>query len=141
MMRDKYILFFRIFSENRDSMRSIITVLSLIVITLSVFLCVNAKADLKVFPHIITPGSPSSNNRVFFEFSDTMDSKPTLEIFNINGEKIRDIRTLNPQAVVTGWRLVWDGKDDNGCIVLPGIYLYQWEENAKSVTGAIVVAR
>jgi hypothetical protein len=101
----------------------------------------HAYPDLKVFPKIITPGTPPSNGKVYFDFTVQNDQRPKLIIMNLVGEKIIEISTLNPQAIPSGWRLFWDGKDENGRLVMPGVYLYQWEESLKSRTGAIVVAR
>ena len=108
---------------------------------ITVILQTLAVADLKVYPRLITPGSPPYNEKVFFDFNDPLDSGFKLEILDLNGEKIREIETLNPQAIVSGWRLVWDGKDESGSLVMPGVYLYQWEEIGKIITGTIVVAR
>jgi hypothetical protein len=100
-----------------------------------------AFADLKVYPKIITPGTAPTNEKVFFDFTVLSEQKPRLKIVNLEGEKIIEISTLNPQAISTGWRLFWNGRDENGRLVLPGVYLYQWEDAPKVVTGAIIVAR
>jgi hypothetical protein len=98
-------------------------------------------ADLKVYPRIITPGLTAENDRVFFDFTDYDDPKPKLSIFDLNGRKIKDISALNPQPVITGWRLYWDGRDSGGNPVMPGVYVYQFEEGTKETTGTIVVSR
>ena len=98
-------------------------------------------ADLKVYPRIITPGTPPENEKVFFEFSFFDEPKPTLRIMDITGRKVRDIPVLNPRPIVSGWIVSWDGTDENGSLVLPGIYIYQWEEGLKTINGTIVVSR
>ena len=107
-----------------------------------VILSVSLFADLKVYPRIITPGTPPDNERVFFDFTDFDDPKPTLSIIDLSGRKIRSVSVLNPQPLVTGyWRVYWDGTDENGNIVLPGVYIYQFEWGTKVTNGTIVVGR
>jgi len=86
-------------------------------------------------------GFSSGKRKVFFEFSVFDEPKPTLRIIDINGRKIRDILVLNPRPIATGWIVTWDGTDENGSLVLPGIYIYQWEEGIKTINGTIVVSR
>lgn len=98
-------------------------------------------ADLRAYPRIITPGTPPDNEKVFFDFTYYDEPKPKLMIFDLSGRKVREISTLNPQATATGWRLTWDGTDENGSYVLPGVYIYQWEEGTSVINGTIVVSR
>jgi len=98
-------------------------------------------SGLKVYPKLITPGTPTTNENVFFDFDDFNEPKPELRIFDLTGRLIRSIQVLNPEAISSGWRLVWDGKDGNGNIVFPGVYIYQWREGFAVTSGAIVVAR
>ncbi|MFH1369148.1 MAG: hypothetical protein ABII64_08480 [Elusimicrobiota bacterium] len=120
---------------------AVFSLLMLFSIPISLAPVENLCAELKVYPKIITPGSPPENEKVFFDFTDFDDPKPTLRIIDITGRKVRDILTLNPQPFSTGWRLTWDGRDENGSLVLPGIYIYQWEEGTKTINGTIVVSR
>ena len=96
---------------------------------------------IKVYPRLITPGVPQANENVFFDFDEYNDPKPELRVFNMAGRLVRTIQVLNPSATVSGWRQIWDGKDDSGNIVYPGVYIYQWSEGITSTTGSIVVAR
>ncbi|MBN1824253.1 MAG: hypothetical protein JW803_08045 [Endomicrobiales bacterium] len=100
------------------------------------FLC----ADFRVYPRMITPGSPPDNETVFFEFEDFDDPKPELKIYDINGREVKMI-PVSPSAISLGWRLVWDGRDEDGNLVPPGVYIYQWKKASKSVTGTIVIVR
>jgi hypothetical protein len=98
-------------------------------------------ADLKVYPRIITPGTPPENEFVFFDFTDFDDPKPKLQIIDLSGRKVRSISILNPRPIATGWRVVWDGTDEDGNLVLPGVYIYQFEAGTKITNGTIVVSR
>ena len=113
----------------------------LILLLLSLCRAARLNADLRVFPRILTPGSPPGNERIFFEFSDFDEPKPNLSIFDITGRKITDIAVLNPQAVITGWRIFWDGTDSEGTVVLPGVYIYIWNAAGKATVGTVIVAR
>lgn len=97
--------------------------------------------DIKVYPRLITPGASQDNNNVFFDFDDYDEPKPELKLFSVSGRLVRSIQVVNPAATTIGWRQVWDGRDENGSIVSPGVYIYQWLEGNTSTTGSIVVAR
>lgn len=99
-------------------------------------------AEIKVFPKIISPGSPPYNEEVYFEYHSISDNIPELYIYDIYGTKIRKISSLNPQSIGKNhWRLKWDGKDDNGSFVIPGIYIYLLKEDNRINSGTIIVAR
>jgi hypothetical protein len=51
------------------------------------------------------------------------DIHSTLVIFNILGQKIRTL--VNDERMPGSYRVVWNGKDDNGKEVSSGIYFYQ----------------
>ncbi len=96
---------------------------------------------VKVFPRLITPGDTVENGRALFETDYAGEPRPSLGIFDLRGRKVREVSTMNPRAVACGWQFAWDGRDDNGDIVLPGVYVYQWAEGETVTKGAIVVAR
>jgi len=96
---------------------------------------------IKVYPRLITPDVVSANGCVFFDFDDLGDTAPQLKIFNLNGRTVRAVQVSNPIATVTGWRFSWDGKDDSGNIVFPGVYIYQWCVGNAVTSGSVVVAR
>ena len=98
-------------------------------------------SDIKVYPRLVTPGAAFSNDNVFFEFEDYSEPKPVLTIFDLTGRIVKSFQVIDPIAVSTGWRLVWDGKDEGGNLVFPGVYIYEWREATTTTTGAIVVAR
>jgi hypothetical protein len=100
-----------------------------------------ASSDIKVYPRLITPGSAAQNESAFFDFSDFNEPKPELKIFDLTGRTVRSVQVLNPAAVASGWRFSWDGKDDGGKLVFPGVYVYQWREGSALTSGTIVVAR
>ena len=89
----------------------------------------------------MTPGTAAENSRIFFDYDYADEPRPTLSIYDIRGRKIKDISTMDPGVIITGWRIAWDGKDDNGDTVRPGVYIYQWTEGDTVIKGAIVVAR
>lgn len=128
-------------TQNMKTIRKFAIMLAVMAIPAVLSTYAPLSAELKVYPRVITPGSPPENERVFFDFTDYDDPKPSLAIFDLNGRKVKDISTLTPQPVPTGWRLYWDGRDSGGAPVIPGVYIYQFEEGAKSTTGTIVVSR
>jgi len=62
------------------------------------------------------PFNPSTN----IKFSLKADSKVSLNIYNIRGQKVKTLINDNMQA---GWHsIVWNGRDDNGKSVSSGVY-------------------
>ena len=63
------------------------------------------------------------NARTVISFALPRSSHVKIEIFNILGQKVRD---LVDEEVVAGYKqVVWDGKGNSGEIVASGIYLYR----------------
>ena len=75
---------------------------------------------------LITPNGDGVNDTVTFP----PDSQ-RIRIFDVRGRLIREISGM--------W--TWDGTDDVGDPVAPGLYLYHVELNGEAKTGTIVVAR
>ena len=60
-----------------------------------------------------------------------------LEIFNFLGQKIR---TLMREEVPVGfYRVVWDGRDDQGREVASGIYLYRLSTGRQVMTRKLLL--
>lgn len=60
------------------------------------------------------------NNSTKIEFSVPKKSFVTLEILNINGEKIRTL--LNESIPSGNHSVIWNGRDDRNAIVASGVY-------------------
>jgi hypothetical protein len=81
--------------------------------------------------------------------------KPTLEIYNIRGQKVRSIRiTQSLSALVRSAGLsteekqsgekysqIWDCRDDNRKLVTSGIYFYKVRSEGKEALGKIMVLK
>ncbi len=97
-------------------------------------------ADFKlseVRPRIMTIGSSSMNDRIFFKFEPSEVYKLKLTVFSLDGISVREVSYNNDGS----GRIFWEGKNNDGIFVLPGVYIYQLEAGKKVVNGAIVVAR
>ena len=63
------------------------------------------------------------NTETVITFALPRSSHVAIEIYNILGQKVRD---LVDERVTAGYKkVVWDGKDDGGKAVASGLYLYQ----------------
>ncbi len=90
------------------------------------------------------PFSPFRDEQVGFEFvvgNLQQATEISLEIFSLNGTKVRRLSQIGEARA---YRLAWDGRDRDGRIAAPGLYLYEVrvdaEDNAASRTGTLVVA-
>jgi hypothetical protein len=65
------------------------------------------------------------NPTTCIRYSLASESKVTLSIFNTLGERVRTLESaLKPKGA---YSIVWDSKDDRGCQVSAGIYIYRIE--------------
>jgi len=84
---------------------------------------VSTGTDLDLIPVVTeltgnypNPFNPTTN----VNFSLKVDSRVSLKIYNIRGQKVKTLVEDNMQA---GWHsIVWDGRDDNGKSVSSGVY-------------------
>ena len=79
-----------------------------------------------VGPNPFTPNGDGVNDRVEFAvdvFLITQQTTVTVEIFALSGERVQ---VLEMQALRAGLaRVSWDGRDDGGELVVPGVYAYR----------------
>jgi hypothetical protein len=61
-----------------------------------------------------------------------------LSIFSATGERIRRLEGV---AGVGGMSIVWDGSDENGARVAPGVYFYRLEAEGRSDTRRMVLLK
>ncbi len=80
--------------------------------------------DLHVQPSVFTPNGDGFNDEVAFDFAvflANLNDPVTVGIYDLSG---RLIRTLGEQREVSAgrYRIAWDGFDDGGQLVPPGLY-------------------
>lgn len=77
--------------------------------------------DYKLFQNHPNPFNPSTTIR----YALPMDSEVKLVIYNVLGQKVR---TLVNEPMKAGYHhVMWDGLNDAGDVVAPGIYIYLFE--------------
>ncbi len=113
---------------------------------------------VKAFPRVFTPNGDGINDFTVFEFTLTKVTEPRVvdvEVFDVGGRRVRRLDTPRliggryPNLRVGGDVAqlspgFWDGKDDGGELVAPGIYLFSVTANLdtgdETVTGVVYVA-
>ena len=101
-------------------------------------------------PAVITPNDDEVNDHTVIEFVLSVVDTPTdisIQIFDLNGRRVRDLR---PAPVAAGAFAgpgapgSWDGTDDSGSKVAPGLYLFRVEADLdtgnETKSGVIAVA-
>ena len=107
-------------------------------------------AAVDVGPNPFTPNGDGINDQVRFQFQLHELSTPralTVTIYDLSGKQVRQ---LNQEGVVRGLfsdgadAPTWDGLDNHGSIVAPGIYLYRIaldaDKGEEELTGTLSVA-
>ena len=96
-------------------------------------------------PKVVTPNGDGVNEKVDFSFKllqITSRVSLSLKIFDLSGEKRRVIRKNNQYSGFLHFS--WDGRDNSGNLVPPGLYVYQVSVEAENgedlLTGTIGVA-
>ncbi len=91
---------------------------------------------LVVRPNPFTPNGDGYNDVVEFNFAGLNLNSPVLHIFDVNGVPV----WINPPQ--TGKVYAWNGRDDRGRELQPGVYLYTLRDLGQNVaSGYVVIAR
>jgi hypothetical protein len=91
---------------------------------------------LIVRPNPFTPNNDGFNDLVEFDYAGLSLRNPSLRIFDANGVPVWS--SDDPSA----GRFTWNGRNDRGHEVVPGVYLYSLRDQGNNVaSGYIVVAR
>ncbi|MCI0692960.1 gliding motility-associated C-terminal domain-containing protein [candidate division KSB1 bacterium] len=87
-------------------------------------------------PNPFTPNNDGYNDQIEFDYSGLALQNPSLQIFDANGIPVWSSHNGS------GGRFIWNGRDDRGREVLPGVYLYSVRDQGNNVaSGYVVVAR
>jgi hypothetical protein len=92
----------------------------------------NSKASplLNIYPNPVT--SQASISYVLYEAGSV-----TIEVFDVMGKKVKTL--LNKNVPAGEYNISWDGKNDNGVKLIPGIYLFTLKTAQHASTRRIVV--
>ena len=101
--------------------------------------------EVRVTPPVATPNGDGINEEIIFSFNLLQLTDPALlklEIYDLAG---RRCRLLQAGKEPSGrFRFSWDGRDEQGKVMLPGLYLYrvsvEAENGGDQQTGTIAVA-
>jgi len=86
--------------------------------------------------NIFTPNDDGYNDDAEFNFEQFDCQNPNLVIFDMHGKKIKEF------DIPIDKKFVWNGSDNSGRPLLPGVYLYIFSDKNKAIArGAIVIAR
>ena len=91
---------------------------------------------VSVFPDPFTPNGDGYNDYAEFIFLESENPNPVIQIFNLRGIQMHELvgRTGEPYQ--------WDGKDNHGNDVEPGVYIYIFRsEGNQASNGTITLIR
>lgn len=99
---------------------------------------VKGKPTVTVTPNPFTPNGDGINEQTIFDFSTFDINHPTLKVFNLSGRLIRNLEYRGGSRR----EFVWDGLDDDGQQIPPGLFIYIIEEDGHKIeSGHIVMVR
>ncbi len=114
----------------------------------------NVLVDVQIDPNPFTPNGDGKNDATIIDFSVANVETPktlSISIYDLTGKKIRTVVSMpsaanpyfgDPRSGGKGF--LWDGRNDNGKLVLPGVYIIQLAVNVDNggefVTKTVVVA-
>ena len=81
--------------------------------------------DVQVFPNPFTPNQDGVNETLvlgFSVFKISVEKTLFLEVYNLSGKSMRRIEKIAPRPVGQQ-QLEWDGRDGNGDLVVPRLYI------------------
>jgi hypothetical protein len=85
-------------------------------------------------PGVLTPNGDGINDEITFEFAVlkvNIARSVGITLFDLSGHKVRHLE--ENRGLANGlYRLLWDGRDENGALVPPGLYLAQIEVDSDS---------
>jgi gliding motility-associated-like protein len=89
-----------------------------------------------VLPNPFTPNDDGYNDYVTFKYPEMDSRKPVVRIFNLRGRKVNELGQF------TGNEFRWNGKDEDGMMLDPGVYLYILEvDNNRIASGTITLIK
>lgn len=95
-----------------------------------------AVPDFAVRPNPFTPNHDGYNDAVTFSYAGLALAQPGLRVFDTEGRTVLLADRLPPNE------FIWDGRDDHGRPLPPGVYLYSLQNHGRNVkNGYIVLAR
>ena len=96
-------------------------------ITQDIYLVPNVNADENEIASILLlqnfPNPFRTSTTISYEFSTEQNEQRTISIYNIKGQKIKQLRIKNYELGIN--KISWDGKDENGKQVQSGIYFFK----------------
>ena len=101
--------------------------------------------DLQISPRVFSPNGDGRNDRARVSYSlfGVTDGVVEVAFYNLSGEAVRRISVAGQRAGLNS-PVEWDGRDEGGATVPPGLYLCQVETNTSrgrsSRAAAIAVA-
>ncbi|MGH7595310.1 MAG: FG-GAP-like repeat-containing protein [bacterium] len=91
-----------------------------------------APEAVSVAPNPFTPNNDGFNDAVNFSFSEMFTPSAEVVIFNISGKRVRRL------SIPSSDGCKWDGVDDDGRALEPGVYIYLIRSNGKQVANGTV---
>lgn len=99
--------------------------------------------DARADPNPFTPNADGLNDKTYFSFfvSNLTVPRPVrLKVYDVTGRKVRTVLDVfsSAQAFVEQNAVEWDGTDDSGRLLPPGVYIFQITVDVDGSSPAVV---
>ncbi|MDW7681857.1 MAG: FlgD immunoglobulin-like domain containing protein, partial [bacterium] len=89
------------------------------------------------YPNPFIQNSQYQSSRMIIEYELPIATQVKIQVFNCLGQRIK---MLVDRSQPTGfYKVRWDGRDDNGQVASPGVYLYRMTAGSESITRKMIV--
>jgi hypothetical protein len=88
------------------------------------------------YPNPFTTGSLAVTS---IGYTVPKQSMVSVKVYNLVGREVRTL--INEVHAVGNYSIAWDGKDSEGALVSPGLYIYKINAGASSVSRRMVLSR
>ncbi|RPH92400.1 MAG: T9SS C-terminal target domain-containing protein [Calditrichaeota bacterium] len=94
--------------------------------------------SFQLFPAVPNPFRPNGQKNVRFEFSSRVQDVFELKVFNVLGQQVAEFDDMIVPAE-TRQTVLWDGRDQEGKRVIPGIYFCQLRSGMNLQTQRLII--
>jgi hypothetical protein len=100
---------------------------------------VEPDVECNVFPNPFTPNGDDANDIALFTYPHMLSENATIAIYDKRNIQVRKLEAPVQGGILTAVGRLWDGRDNDGQPLKPGLYLYVVTVNGEIICNGTVV--